>query len=124
MKAKYRIITLASTVSLTLSILAGCSGKQLNGPGQSGSQSTGESVTIGGTTSGISGASVSSDVSGETTSGADSAVKTTVSGEKTSSTTRGNSSTPAGKVDPEKYRGTTVRFATWKTHRRTRTVRS
>ena len=114
MKAKYRIITLASTVSLTLSILAGCSGKQLNGPGQSGSQSTGESVTIGGTTSGISGASVSSDVSGETTSGADSAVKTTVSGEKTSSTTRGNSSTPAGKVDPEKYRGTTVRFATWK----------
>lgn len=48
MKAKYRIITLASTVSLTLSILAGCSGKQLNGPGQSGSQSTGESVTIGG----------------------------------------------------------------------------
>lgn len=36
MKAKYRIITLASTVSLTLSILAGCSGKQLNGPGQSG----------------------------------------------------------------------------------------
>lgn len=118
MKAKYRIITLALTVSLTLSILAGCSGKQLNGPGQSGSQSTGESVTISGTTSGTSGASVSSsassEVGGETTSSADTVVETTVSGEKTSPTTNGDSSIPTGKVDPEKYRGTTVRFATWK----------
>lgn len=127
-KMAIRIGTGVTTALMALSLLAGCGGEAVS-PGSAVDVSGGESQVVSGGNSSTIEQNGETSPSGGTATASNNANASTTNSSQSDSPTRSNGSEPSSasskpgtpttkpgsdKINPEDYRGTTVRFATWK----------